>query len=67
VGIDKNSATTFFKPGRYNICTLNSEMKPDGTVDGVKWGQKHETKWSQVVYDQSKAGKIVLHKNGKNA
>ncbi len=24
---DKKSETTFFNPGRYNICTLNSEMK----------------------------------------
>ncbi len=26
-GRDKKSATTFFKPGRYNNCTLNSEIK----------------------------------------
>jgi hypothetical protein len=26
-GQDKTSATTFFSPGRYNICTLNSEIK----------------------------------------
>jgi hypothetical protein len=25
-GQDKKSMTTFFKPGKYNICTLNSEM-----------------------------------------
>jgi hypothetical protein len=25
-GRDKKSATTFFKPGKYIICTLNSEM-----------------------------------------
>jgi hypothetical protein len=25
-GQDKKSATTFFKPGKYNSCTLNSEM-----------------------------------------
>ncbi len=25
-GLDKNFATTFFKPGKYKICTLNSEM-----------------------------------------
>jgi hypothetical protein len=25
-GRDKKSATTFFKPGKYKICTLNSEM-----------------------------------------
>jgi hypothetical protein len=25
-GQDKKSATTFFKPGRYKSCTLNSEM-----------------------------------------
>jgi hypothetical protein len=25
-GQDKKSATTFFKPGKYNNCTLNSEM-----------------------------------------
>ncbi len=25
-GWDKKSATTFFKPGKYNSCTLNSEM-----------------------------------------
>ncbi len=25
-GRDKKSATTFFKPGKYNSCTLNSEM-----------------------------------------
>jgi hypothetical protein len=25
-GPDKKSATTFFKPGKYNSCTLNSEM-----------------------------------------
>jgi hypothetical protein len=23
---EKKSATTFFKPGKYNSCTLNSEM-----------------------------------------
>jgi hypothetical protein len=25
-GRDKKSASTFFKPGKYKICTLNSEM-----------------------------------------
>jgi hypothetical protein len=25
-GLDKKSATTFFIPGKYNSCTLNSEM-----------------------------------------
>jgi hypothetical protein len=25
-GWDKKSATTFFKPGKYNSCTLNPEM-----------------------------------------
>jgi hypothetical protein len=25
-GRDKKSAMTFFKPGKYNSCTLNSEM-----------------------------------------
>jgi hypothetical protein len=25
-GRDKKSATTYFKPGKYKICTLNSEM-----------------------------------------
>jgi hypothetical protein len=55
----------FFKPGRYNICTLNSEMKARWAVGGVKWGQKHGTRRSQVVCDQFKVGKIVLHKNVK--
>ncbi len=31
----------------------------------MKWGQKHETKRSQVVCDQSKVGRIVLHKMAK--
>jgi hypothetical protein len=28
-GRDKKSATTFFKPGKYKICTLNSEMNAE--------------------------------------
>jgi hypothetical protein len=41
-GRDKKLATTFFKPGKYNSCTLNSEMKPNGGAVWVKWGLKHE-------------------------
>jgi hypothetical protein len=40
-GRDKKSATTFFKVGKYNICTLNSEMNAKwhcclGEM-GLKW------------------------------
>jgi hypothetical protein len=56
-----------FKLGSYNICTLNSEIKPNGAVGGVKGEKKHKTRPSQVVCDQSTVGKIVLLKNGGNA
>jgi hypothetical protein len=52
VGRDKKSATTFFKPGRYNTCTLNSEMKAKWHCCYSKMGQKHETM-------QSRAGFVV--------
>jgi hypothetical protein len=41
VGQDKKSATTFFKSGKYNNCTLNSEMNTRGVVVKAKWGLRH--------------------------
>jgi hypothetical protein len=35
---DKKPVTTFCKPGRYSICTLNSEMNAKWLVDVAKWG-----------------------------
>jgi hypothetical protein len=45
-GQDKKSATLFFKPGRYNISTLNSGMK-------VRWccwlGEMGTESWDKAV------------------
>jgi hypothetical protein len=43
-GWERKSATTFFKPGRYKSCTLNSEMNANGVVVWVKWGLKYVTR-----------------------
>jgi hypothetical protein len=65
-GQDKKIRATFFSPGRYNISTLNSEIK-------AKWhcwrGEIGTETWVKAVtsgFDQPKAGKILLHKNGEN-
>jgi hypothetical protein len=45
-GRDKKSAMTFFKPGKYNSCTLNSEMN-------AKWccclGEMGAETWEMAV------------------
>jgi hypothetical protein len=43
-GQDKKSATTFFKPGKYNSCTLNYEMNANWRCCLGEMGLKHK-KW----------------------
>jgi hypothetical protein len=41
---DKKSAMTFFRPGRYNICTFNSEMKAKWRCCRGKMGAETQEK-----------------------
>ncbi len=66
-GQDKKSATKLFS----NLADTTSahwtqKWKPSGVVGRAKFGRIQETKLSQGVCDQSKVGKIILHKKMAN-
>jgi hypothetical protein len=60
-GRDKKSAMTFFKPGKYKSCTLNSEMN-------AKWrcclGEMRAQ--TREICDLSKVEKLDHRKNDRN-
>jgi hypothetical protein len=65
-GRDKKSATTFFKPHKYNSCTLNSEMNAKWRCCLGEMGAETREIAVQSGFDKSKVEKLALHKNGGN-
>jgi hypothetical protein len=65
-GQDKKSAITFFKPGRYNNCTLNSEIKARWRCCLREIGIETRERAVTRVCGQSKVGKHDLCRNDGN-
>ncbi len=66
VGQDKKSATTFFKPDKYNYCTLNSETNARWHCClGEMGDETHERARTRSLWS-SKVGKLDLRKNYGN-
>jgi hypothetical protein len=65
-GRDKKSATTFFKPGRYNNCTLNSEINVRWRCCLGKMGVETRERAVKGVCGRSKVGKDDLRRNDGN-
>ncbi len=65
-GWDKKSATTFFKPGKYNSCTLNYEMNTKWRCCLGEMGAETQEMAVTRRYDLSRVEKLDLLKNGGN-
>ncbi len=65
-GWDKKSATTFFKPGKYNSCTLNYEMNAKWCCCLGEMGAETQEMAVTRRYDLSRVEKLDLLKNGGN-
>jgi hypothetical protein len=66
-GWDKKSATTFFKLGKYNSCTLNSEMNAKWLCCLGELGvETQEMAKISGLSDLSRVEKLDLRKNGRN-
>jgi hypothetical protein len=62
---DKKSATTFFKPGRYNNCTLNSEINARWRCCLGEMGAEIQDRVEQGVYGRSKVESTTFTKMSK--
>ncbi len=65
-GKEQKVSNNIFQPGKYNNCTLNSEIDAKWRCSRGEIGTDTRDKQYQAVCSRSKAEKNELHKNGKN-